>query len=966
MQTAPLPANEACRLQALSRYQILDTPSTPGFDNITRLAAMVCDVPVALVSLVDRDRQWFKARVGLDVAETSRDLAFCAHAILKPGLFEVPDTLTDPRFADNPLVTGVPHIRFYAGAPLINAAGYALGTLCVIDWVPRSLTPIQQQSLRILADQVIDQLELHHQINLIQQAEADRHQLEQTLRLRERAIAASSNGITITDARQPDNPIIYVNPAFERITGYAAAEMLGRNCRLLQNGNIDQPGLHALRQAIAAGQDCTVEVKNYRKTGEPFWNELSISPICDPDGQLTHFVGIQTDISDRKGAEAQMHHQMFDLEQARRAAEAANQAKGEFLAMMSHEIRTPLNAVIGMTGLLLDTPLTPQQRNFVETTRNAGDALLTIINDILDFSKIESGKLELETQPFNLRTCLEEALDLLAARADEKGLELAYLLPAEVPLQLLGDVSRLRQVLVNLVSNAIKFTPEGEVIITVAAQPPNPDAQVELQVAIRDTGIGIPADRLDRLFKAFSQVDASTTRQFGGTGLGLAISKRLCHLMGGDLWVESVEGQGSTFFFTLRAQIDPQPSQTAPPATLDILQGSHLLVVDDNATNRQILELQLRAWGVTTVAVASGAAALDTLAQQHFDLAILDMQMPEMDGLTLAQTIRQRFLGPLPLVMLTSLGWPHGTDPSTAFAVYLSKPVKQAQLMTALASALGRGRQPVRVVPRPLPKGYDANLGQNCPLRILLAEDNTVNQKVALQILHRLGYRADVAANGLEVLTALEQQTYDLVLMDVQMPEMDGLAAAQQIGQRWPTQRPRIVAMTANAMQGDRERCLQAGMDDYISKPIRLEELTRVLQFKPEAKPTPAAVDLSALEEFAATVGGDDPTFMAELVASYLESTDQILLDMVTAHSHSDWPTLQRAAHTLKSSSAAVSAIALSTLCQRLEEALRQSLDPAVTARAVAGQIEAIQRAADQAKNILQGCPQGRGDHRLC
>ncbi|WOD39063.1 response regulator [Nodosilinea sp. E11] len=950
MTSVSLPANEACRLQALYEYGILDTPPTDGFDTIAQMAATVCQMPIALVSLVDRQRQWFKARVGLALAETHRDLAFCAHAILQAELFEVPDTHLDPRFRDHPLVTGEPHIRFYGGMPLVTAEGHSLGTLCVIDRVPRILTPMQRQTLEMLAVQVMAQLELHRQVEQLHQADLDRQQLQATLRLQERAMAASNNGIVITDATQPDNPIIYVNPSFERITGYSAAEAVGRNSRFLQNGHTEQAGLHILRQSLAEGKDCTVEVINYRKNNESFWNQLSISPICDPEGQITHFVGIQTDICDRKRSEAQLHRHLYELEQARCAAEAANQAKSEFLAMMSHEIRTPMNAVIGMTSLLLDTALTDQQRDFVETTRNAGDALLTIINDILDFSKIESGKLDLETQPFNLRTCLEEALDLLSTKASEKGLELAYLLPAEVPLHLLGDVSRLRQVLVNLVGNAIKFTSQGEVIVTVTSQRTRADDQITLQVAVKDTGIGIPADRLDRLFQPFSQVDTSTTRYYGGTGLGLAISKRLCELMGGTVWVESTEGQGSTFYFTLQAQIDRSPTTVVAPSSA-VLQGCHLLVVDDNATNRRILELQLESWGMTSVAVDSGAAALATLASQSFDLAILDMQMPQMDGLTLAQMIRQQFSQrSLPLVMLTSMGCPPTVVEHNLFAAYLPKPVRQSQLMAALVSALVGQSQPVRVLPRPEPSGYDATLGQRYPQRILLAEDNVVNQKVALQILCRLGYRADVAANGLEVLTALDQQPYDLVLMDVQMPEMDGLEATRQIIQRQYSRRPRIVAMTANAMQGDRERCMQAGMDDYISKPIRIEELTRVLEV-PVSPGDP--VELTTLQELAATVGGDSPDFMVDLIGSYLESTDQLLTEMATAYYQHDWSTLKRAAHTLKSSSATVSAPALAALCHRLEMAITEAPDVTPESSEMAAQISAIRRAANQVKTAL-------------
>jgi CheY-like chemotaxis protein len=452
---------------------------------------------------------------------------------------------------------------------------------------------------------------------------------------------------------------------------------------------------------------------------------------------------------------------------------------------------------------------------------------------------------------------------------------------------------------------------------------------------------------MHRLFQPFSQGDASTTRQFGGTGLGLAISKRLCELMGGTLWVESSEGQGSTFYFTLQATLDPQPPRLAGSLPAQSLQGRRLLVIDDNATNRKILQLQLQGWGMAVVTVDSGLAALEALETDRFDLAILDMQMPGMDGLALAEALHQRSMErSLPLVMLTSLGWHHSLAHQGLFAAYLTKPVKQNQLMEVLTAALAEQPEAVRVSPRPQPALMDADLGRRCPQRILLAEDNVVNQKVALQILRRLGYRADVAANGYEVLAALDQQPYDLVLMDVQMPEMDGLAAARQIVRRWPTRRPRLVAVTANAMQGDRDQCLQTGMDDYISKPIRLEELVRVLE---TGAPAAIAVDLAALCTFATTVGGDDPSFMADLIVSYLESADQLVANILTALGQHDWPTLQRAAHTLKSSSASVSADQLSVLCRDLEAALRQTPSPVV-----AGQVEAIRHALTEVKTALQ------------
>jgi PAS domain S-box-containing protein len=655
-----------------------------------------------------------------------------------------------------------------------------------------------------------------------------RREAEQALResqaeTRKLSLVASKTDNPVLIA-SPDGRIEWVNESFTRVMEYSLDEVVGKTPTDFMHGADVDPGtLKQIRVAMAGGQGLSTDVVNYSKSGRKYHLRLEIQPIRSENGQLQNFIAIETDITSRVETEQ-------NLRRAKLEADEASRAKSEFLASMSHEIRTPMNGVIGMTSLLMETQLNPEQRDFVNTIRTSGEALLTIINDILDFSKIESGKLELEHMPFELAVCIEEALDLFALQASAKKLEIVYHIAPGVPTWIMGDITRLRQVVVNLVNNAVKFTPSGSIAIEIARLPAPGGASTSrfmLEFAVRDSGIGIPRDRLDRLFKAFSQVDSSTTRKYGGTGLGLAISQRLSILMGGGIRVESTVGHGSSFIFTIATEAAALRAEPALPPGLELLRDGVVLCVEDHPVTQRRLASMLTPLGARCLFAENAAVALELVKTLPEPPRLIIIDGDETEGVSAVDAL-------LPIKAPRLLMLPFGQTAPAAPADHqpftsIFKPFKTASLLHTLGFLFNPAS--ASVASSSTASAFTQRLAEECPLDVLLAEDNAVNQKVALRFLERLGYRADAVSNGLEAVTTLEARHYHLVLMDLQMPEMDGLEASRQIRRRLsPERQPKIVALTANAMQGDRERCLEAGMDDYISKPVKLHEIEAAIR----------------------------------------------------------------------------------------------------------------------------------------
>lgn len=1059
MKTAPIPDNESQRVAALERYGILDTPPEIAFDELTSLISQICATPIALITFIDRRRQWFKSRIGWDVNETPRELSFCGHAILQSSAFEVQDLSADGRFADNPFVAGASKLRFYASMPLITAEGYALGTLCVMDREARRLKPEQLDSLRILSRQVMTQLELRrHLVDLARSIE-EHKETEDRLRNSEafyqtlvdtlpqnilrkdiqgrftfankkfcHSVGKPLNDIlgktdfdffpremalkyqrddarVMTTLENLDTIEAHVTPSGERLFVHVLKtplyDALGRVIgiqgifwdvtqrkkteealayerdllrALLDNipdriyfkdvesrfircsasmvkrlGVTDQSEVigktdfdfHPRELAQEFYQDEQTIIltgkpliskleRQIDMDGNPIWASVTKVPIYNQNGSVTGIIGISRDMTELKKAESA-------LEQARDEAVESARVKSQFLANMSHEIRTPMYAITGMTGLLMDTRLTQEQREYASTIRDSTETLLQIINDILDFSKVEAGKLTFEIIDFDLREAVESTVEMLAENAQKKGIELNSWIRAEVPCRLRGDPGRFRQVLANLLSNAVKFTEKGEVLVSISCVSET-ESEVVVLFEVSDTGVGIPREAMPLIFQPFTQADGSTTRKYGGTGLGLTISKQLVEMMHGEMGVNSSAGKGSVFWFKLpfEKQAFSDPFGSEPPAELA---GVSVLIVEPHETSRRILCDALEIARMKVLSVRTAKQALDFLREaagrtDPFQVAIVDISTPDFEDLALMHAIKaDSQLASLRTVVLNALG--NRLDPAMMQGARISscmtKPVRVSRLYDCLVRVLsGQGDDtkffPSEAFREVLP--YYAAAKRN--IRILVAEDNTVNQRLTLRQLKKLGYNADAVANGREVLESLQRVPYDIILMDCQMPELDGYETARQIRQGSGSVSPYIIALTANALLGDRNKCLGAGMNDYLPKPLDLPGLEGVLQrallkiqrqVRTEDWEMDACLDPAVIAGLKELRQANEPDPLKELAELFVKDSRPRLVRMDKAAADRDRMALASAAHTLKGSANNLGARHLAGLCARVEKA---------------------------------------------
>ncbi len=879
----------------------------PLLDALAETAARLCDTPMALVGFIDHGDLRLASRRGIAKAAFPLEQSFCRYTLSRARVLVVPDARKDSRFVQHPWVAGDPHIRFYAGVPLITAAGNAIGTLAVLDHKPRQIERSKTKTLEALGSQLVQQLALGRQLAELTQAVSETEDIDLLFRM----------SVDMLCVAGFDGFFKKLSPSFARTLGWTLEELYAKPYVDFVHPD-DRASTDAEASKIASGVDTLHFENRYEcKDGSFKWLSWTARPFVEKELMYS----VARDITEQKLAEEELKRYarkleevrrvqaqneedliklVDELEEARRRSDEAAVAKSQFLANMSHEIRTPLNVILGMTELTLDSQLNEDQQEHLDTVRESAHSLLGLLNEILDLSKIEAGRLELATLPFDLRETVESTMKVLALRAHQKGLELACRIHPGVETDVIGDPGRLRQVLVNLVGNAIKFTEKGDVVLTVESKEETRD-ELRVHFSIRDTGIGIPPEKRDQIFESFTQVDSSTARKYGGTGLGLAIAAQLVELMGGKLRVDSQVGTGSTFQFTARFGRQPERDTISPDLT-----GHRVLLVEDNETTREILEEMLHDWKAEVVSVSAAEAALPALqsgaGDEHpFTSLLIDAQRSSMNGFELAhEIVQRRFPSRVSVILLVAASQRSEVARlRQAYTTYLTKPVRRADLFEALVR--GSRRRPA--ADQSLSTRRRAGK-KGLKLRVLLAEDNRMNQELAVELLVRRGHSVELASNGNEVLTAIDKQQdppFDVVLMDVQMPEMGGLEATAAVRQREKLTGGHIpiVAITAHAMLEDRKRCLEAGMDGYISKPFQSQELFETIESL--ARPRTLPLRESPIDEPSLLEKLDhDRDLLRRLVSVFLDDAPRLIGEIRAALDRNDLSAVAATAHTLK------------------------------------------------------------------